>query len=237
MRLVPLPGVFQPPSDSWMLVDQLRREHLPRGAAGLDLCTGSGVLAIAAAQLGCGRVVAVDVSRRAVMAVRVNALINRVNVRAVRGDLFEPVRGQRFDLIVSNPPYLPTPGGELPQGGLARAWEGGLDGRSFLDRICSGVRDHLRPGGVLMLVHSSVCGEQPTLATLRAQGLQTSVVVRHRGPLGPLLAARQDWLSDRGLLAEDGQEEMLVIRAIAPLEGAAPRPGAVGRRARPAAAR
>jgi release factor glutamine methyltransferase len=199
-----------------MLVHQLKRERLPPGAAGLDLCTGSGVLAVAAARHGCREVTAVDVSGKAVLAARWNARLNGVRIRSVRGDLFEPVRGRSFDLIVSNPPYVPSPTGELPQRGLARAWEAGSDGRVFLDRICAEAGAHLRPGGVMLLVHSSVCGEQATLSALSESGLSARVALRHRGGLGPILQARADWLRDRQLLLEDDQEEMLVIRAEAP---------------------
>src|SRR5437763_60686 len=107
MRLLPLPGVFQPPSDAWMVADYVRQARLAAGRRVLDLCTGSGVLAIAAARSGASGVTAVDVSRRAITAVRLNARLNRVRIEALRGDLFGPVAGRRFDLIVSNPPYLP----------------------------------------------------------------------------------------------------------------------------------
>ncbi|MEA2161665.1 MAG: release factor glutamine methyltransferase, partial [Solirubrobacteraceae bacterium] len=195
---------------------QLQRERLPPDAIALDLCTGSGVLAVAAARHGCRQVIAVDVSRKAVLAARCNARLNGVRVRSVRGDLFAPVRGRRFDLIVSNPPYVPSPAGELPRRGLARAWEAGTDGRVFLDRICSEASAHLRPGGVMLLVHSSVCGEQATVSALIDQGLTVDVALRHRGGLGPILRARAEWLRSRQLLLDDGQEEMLVIRAAAP---------------------
>ena len=62
MRIITLPGVFQPRSDTWMLAEALR-EHLRPGGHVLDLCTGSGALAVTAALHGAGRVVAVDVSR------------------------------------------------------------------------------------------------------------------------------------------------------------------------------
>ncbi len=199
-----------------MLVHQLKRERLPPDAVGLDLCTGSGVLAVAAARHGCRDVMAVDVSPGAVVAARCNARLNGVRVRSVVGDLFEPVRGRRFDLIVSNPPYVPSPTGELPRRGLARAWEAGTDGRVFLDRICSQASAHLRPGGVMLLVHSSVCGERATVSALSDQGLTVGVALRHRGGLGPILRSRADWLRSRQLLLDDGQEEMLVIRAEAP---------------------
>lgn len=213
MRLLPLPGVFQPPSDSYMLADQLRRERLGPGVNVLDLCTGSGHLAVVAALAGASAT-AVDVSRRAMFSVRLNALLNGVRVRALRGDLFGPVAGQRFDVIVSNPPYLPHPDEELPQRGLARAVDAGPRGRAFLDRICADVAGYLAPGGVLLLVHSTVCGERDTLEALEARGLSAEVVFRHRGPLGPLLTARVDWLRARGLLLPGDQEDVIVVRAI-----------------------
>ncbi len=213
MRLLPLPGVFQPPSDSYMLADQLRRERLGPGVDVLDLCTGSGHLAVVAALAGASAV-GVDVSRRAMLSVRLNALLNGVRVTALRGDLFAPVAGRRFDVIVSNPPYLPHPDEQLPQRGLRRAVDAGPRGRAFLDRICAEAGEHLTPGGVLLLVHSSVCGEQATIDALAAHGLQAEVAYRHRGPLGPILQARVDWLRSEGLLLPGDQEDVIVVRAI-----------------------
>ena len=73
MRILPFPGVFKPPSDAVMLAEQLRNEDLPRDASVLDVCTGSGYLAIVAAHHGAGEVLATDISRRAVIAARLNA--------------------------------------------------------------------------------------------------------------------------------------------------------------------
>lgn len=224
MRLLPLPGVFQPPSDAWLLAKYMRRERLAEGASVLDLCTGSGMLGISAALSGASEVTAVDISRRAVAAVRLNAWLNGVRVQAVRGDLFEPLGDRRFDLIVSNPPYLPGDITELPRHGLARAWEGGRSGRAFIDRIAARAGGHLRPGGVILLVYSTVCGEERTLEGLRAGGLEPMVAVRSRGPLGPRLGARAEWLRREGLLLDGVEEEILVVRARAarPAESASP---------------
>jgi release factor glutamine methyltransferase len=213
MRLLPLPGVFQPPSDAWLLADYFKREQLARDAAVLDLCTGSGMLAIAAALNGAAEATAVDISRRAVVAVKLNAWINGVRVTPLRGDLFEPVQGRRFDLIISNPPYLPGDIHELPERGLERAWEGGRSGRAFIDRIAARASDHLTPGGQVLLTYSTVCGELETLEALRAGGLEPEVVARRRGPLGPRLSARVDWLREQGMLLEGDEEEILVVRA------------------------
>lgn len=213
MRLLPLPGVFQPPSDSFMLADQLRRERLGPGVSVLDLCTGSGHLAVVAALAGASAV-GIDVSRRAMLSVHLNALLNGVRVTALRGDLFAPVAGRRFDVIVSNPPYLPHPDEQLPERGLARAIDAGPRGRAFLDRICAQAGEHLTPGGVLLLVHSSVCGERETLEALSARGLHAEVAFRHRGALGPILQSRVDWLRAQGMLLPGDQEDVIVVRAI-----------------------
>lgn len=213
MRLLPIPGVFQPPSDAWMLAEYFEREGLATGRTVLDVCTGSGLLAIAAAQAGARTVTAIDISRRAVAAARLNGRVNGVRVEALRGDLFSPVRGRRFDLITSNPPYLPGDIAELPQRGLARAWEGGPSGRAFIDRIAAGVAEHLTEAGELLLVYSTVCGESETLSTLRACGLTPFVAARHRGLLGPRLRARSDWLRRSGLLLPGDEEEILIVRA------------------------
>jgi release factor glutamine methyltransferase len=214
VRLVIPPGVFRPISDTWLLADALDRESLPPGARVLDLCAGSGALAIRAALGGPRVVTAVDVSRRAVLAIRLNAALNRVRVRALRGDLFGAVAGERFDAIVSNPPYVPAPTDQLPVRGRARAWDAGHDGRALLDRICDRARTHLRPGGLLLLVHSSLLGLEPTLEALKAHGLAADVAVRRSGPLGPLMNGRRPHLEAAGMLRRaQYEEDVLVVRA------------------------
>ena len=68
----------------------------------------------------------------------------------------------------------------------------------------------------MLLVHSSVCGERATVRALQAQGLQTTVVLRHEGRLGPILESRKQWLRQHGLLEQSDREEILVVRAQAP---------------------
>ena len=209
------PGVFRPRTDTWLLATLIREEERIPGSSVLDVCTGSGALAIAAAQGGAREVTAVDVSRRAVLTARLNARLNGVRVRSLRGDLFAPVNGTPFDAIVSNPPYLPASGDELPRSGPTRAWDAGRDGRALLDRIVAGAPALLRPGGVVLLIHSSLTGVDATLERLCAAGLEgADVVARRRGPLGPLLAARAEELEERGLLRPgEREEELVAIRA------------------------
>jgi release factor glutamine methyltransferase len=214
VRVATLPGVFRPRSDALLLAAVMREHRLARGARTLDLFTGSGVLAVAAAHAGAAQVTAVDLSRRAVLTARLNAWRNGVGDRVTvrRGDVFAPVAGERFDLVLANPPYLPG-AEELPRGGAARAWEGGADGRLLVDRLCDGAAGHLAPNGRLLFVQSSLTGERETRERLRAAGLRPRLLARERGPLGPLARARADELRARGRLGPGGTEELLVFLA------------------------
>ena len=215
MRLFTPPGVFRPRPDSWMLARALQAERLRPGSRVLDVCTGSGVLAVTAALDG-ARATAVDVSRRSVLCAALNARLNGVRVRVLRGDLLAPVRGERFDAIVSNPPYLPATDDALPTHGPRRAWDAGRDGRAVLDRLCAEAPAHLDRGGVLLLVHSSLCDTEATLRALDESGMRTEIAARHRGVLGPLMRARAPQLEARGLLAAgEREEDVVVVRAAA----------------------
>lgn len=191
----------------------MRERGLARGARVLELFAGSGALAVAAALEGAREVTAVDVSRRALATTWINARRNGVRVRVRRGDLFAPVAGERFDLILANPPYVPSADDALPRRGRARAWEGGADGRLLLDRLCAEAPAHLTPGGTLLLVQSSICGEQATLDRLYAAGLEPERVAAQRGPLGPLMRERAALLEARGLLEPGQREEDVLVLA------------------------
>ena len=176
-----------------------------------DVCTGSGALAITAALAAARSVTAIDVSRRALWTARINARLNGVRVRTRRGPLLSAVPGDRFDLIASNPPYLPSPR-PLPARGRERHTEAGPRGRALLDELIAQAPAHLRPGGVLVVTHSSINGEQETLERMAAAGLAPEVLERRPGPLGPMLGARRDELEQRGLIGP-GQtgEELLIV--------------------------
>jgi len=130
------------------------------------------------------------------------------------GDLFEPVAGKRFDLILANPPYVPAATTMLPRHRITRCWDAGLDGRTVLDRICREGPALLSPGGLLLLVHSAVCNADVTLRRLAGAGLPAEVLTRATVPFGPVMRLRAAMLEARGLV-EPGQrdEELVVIGA------------------------
>lgn len=122
----------------------------------LDLCAGSGAIGLSLAKL-CpqARVTLADVSAGAGAVMEENRRRLGVEAEIVRGDLFAPVAGQRFDLIACNPPYIRT--GELDglQAEVQReprlALDGGVDGLAFYRRIAATYQDHLAAGGALFL--------------------------------------------------------------------------------------
>ncbi|WP_370695381.1 HemK2/MTQ2 family protein methyltransferase [Patulibacter sp.] len=216
IRVRTLPGVYGPQTDSWLLAQALGREDLV-GARVLDLCTGSGLLAVTAARAGAADVSAVDVSRRAVLTARMNLRRNGVRGAVVRGDLARAVPDGDFDVIVSNPPYVPAVQDALPTRGQARAWDAGRDGRTIVDRICTEAPARLAPGGRLLLVHSHVCGAERTVELLEEQGLDAEVLMRRELAFGPVMLERARFLEDAGFVGVDERrEELVVVRAVRP---------------------
>ncbi len=134
-----------------------------RDANVLDLGTGSGVAAVIAARWA-GRVVAVDINPAAVRCAAINALLHGVEdkVEALHGDLFEPVAGRRFDLILFNPPYLP--------GQPRTTFERALRSEGVAERFAAGLANHLTGGGYALLLLSSIGDEAGWLAPLRRRG-------------------------------------------------------------------
>ncbi|MFD5634214.1 HemK2/MTQ2 family protein methyltransferase [Streptomyces sp. NPDC127077] len=206
------PGVYRPQHDTRLLARALNREVMNSATRVLELGTGSGALALEAARRG-ARVTAVDISRRAVLTARLNAMIARRRVTVRHGDLTGAVAGQSYDLVISNPPYVPSPDARLPRRGVARAWDAGHDGRILVDRICDAAPAVVRPTGALLVVHSGLCGVDATLDRLAGAGMVAVVTDRVRVPFGPVLRSRLPWLRRTGLLDDEAEEELVVIRA------------------------
>ncbi|MFH8369874.1 HemK2/MTQ2 family protein methyltransferase [Streptomyces sp. NPDC018031] len=211
--------MYRPQGDSELLGRALREAGPAPGAQVLDVCTGTGVIAIAAARLGAARVHAVDISAPAVFAAHCNARLRRLPVTAERGDFLLRTDGRRYDVVTANPPYVPTPLDD-PRSRRSAAWNAGEDGRVCVDRLCAAAPRLLRTGGMLLLVHSSLCGPETTLRRLRDVGLRPAVVARRVQPFGPVLRDRAAWLEDRGLIARGQRsEELVVVRADKPARG------------------
>lgn len=169
------PSVFNPKRmrTGEFLVSQLDSSRIGPKAEVLDMGTGSGVGALFAARHA-RRVVAVDINASAVRCARINALLNRaegtVDVR--HGDLFDPVAGERFDLILFNPPFKT---GEA-RNDRDRAWRANGLG----ERFAEGLDRHLKPGGEALLLLSTFGDEQVFLEPLRRGGHGISPLAQRR---------------------------------------------------------
>jgi release factor glutamine methyltransferase len=144
--------VYQPAEDSYLLL-----RHVERLASGdvLDMGTGSGIQAVAAAQKrDVTMVTSVDINPAALIEAERRGKAAGVlgKMRFILSDLFSCVEGV-FDWIVFNPPYLPSEGGADEA-----SWAGGKDGGSIIRRFLAEAHGHLKPGGSILIVYSSLTG-------------------------------------------------------------------------------
>lgn len=159
------PAVLIPRADTEVLVEQALKICAQRPAPRLlDLGTGSGIVAISLA-LECppARVCAVDLSLPALDVARNNAGRLGASVEFIASDWFSALAGRRFDLIVSNPPYIAAGDPHLARDGLPCepqiALSDGGDGLGHIRRIIADTPQHLEPGGWLLFEHGYDQGE------------------------------------------------------------------------------
>lgn len=155
--------VLVPRQDTETLVEYV----LPfvKGKKVLDMCTGSGCIAVSLAKLGNAALcVAADYSEKALAVARQNAKLNNVNIQFIQSDMFKNITGS-YDIIVSNPPYIETavidtlmP--EVKEYEPRAALDGGRDGLSFYRIIGNKARDYLYPGGLLAVETGALQGSQ-----------------------------------------------------------------------------
>ncbi len=151
------PAVLIPRPETEHLVDAAL-QRLPTGAHILDLCTGSGCVAISLKleRLDCA-VTATDLSHEALAIAQANAIALNAMVTFLPGDLFAPVTEQHFDVIVSNPPYIAAEDAHLNQGDVRfeprLALTSGKNGLDLIHRMISAAPSHLKPGGWLLFEH------------------------------------------------------------------------------------
>lgn len=171
------PAVLIPRPETELLVElALQRLVQDTRASVLDLGTGSGVIAITLAKLRQqARVTAVDVDYAALSVARANAKQQRATVRFYCGDWFGALQAERFDLVVSNPPYVAGADPHLEAGDLRfeprRALSGGADGLDCIRAIAAQARAHLNPGAWLLIEHGYDQADA-CRALIAAQGLQ-----------------------------------------------------------------
>lgn len=146
----------RPDTETLVTVALHRTRHVSMAMRALDLCTGSGCVAITLArERPTGFVVASDLSPGALDVARNNAQrLGAYNMSFLAGDLFEAVKGMRFDVVTANPPYIPSAeiaglAADVREHEPRMALDGGESGTRLTSKIIEQAREHLEPGGTL----------------------------------------------------------------------------------------
>ncbi len=165
-------NVYVPAEDSYLLAENLEVEN---GKSVLEIGTGSGIVAMYASKLT-DKVTATDINFDAIQLAESNFKANNIdNVELLFGNLFEPVKDRKFDVILFNTPYLPTEEGEVIEDNLNYAFDGGLNGRKVIDLFLNEVKNHLNDGGIVQLIQSSLSDNDETLNKLDELGFISEI--------------------------------------------------------------
>nr|WP_231980554.1 methyltransferase [Tessaracoccus coleopterorum] len=167
----------------------------PIGSA-LDLGTGCGVQSLHLSH-HVDRVVGTDVNGRALELAALTAALNRADIDLRAGSLYEPVAGERFDLIVSNPPFVMSP--PTSEAATLTYRESNLEGDRLVETLVRGAADHLLPGGSLQLLTNWAILDEPWEERLRGwvpEGCDAWFIERERLDV---FAYIEMWLADAGL--------------------------------------
>lgn len=154
----------------------------------LDLCTGSGIQAILAAK-GADKVLAVDIDEVALSVAAFNAVLNRVEdkVTFVKGNLYEVVGDNRFDYILTNPPFIPIPG-EIS---FPICGDGGENGKVIVDILLAGYKMHLKEKGTAIMIGQALGDNKRTFLeddiNEICQGMQASLMLWGNIPIASLV--------------------------------------------------
>jgi release factor glutamine methyltransferase len=149
---------------------------IPQDAKVLELGTGTGAIAAAAARHA-KRVIATDINPFAVKCAKATMRLNHTedNVDVIEGDLFTPVQGHQFDVILFNPPYLSGPPHDL----LAQAWYSGPN-LELIRRFFTEARLCLAPRGIIQILFSSVAPLREFVQLARYSKFQLEILARGR---------------------------------------------------------
>ncbi|MBX3014467.1 MAG: 50S ribosomal protein L11 methyltransferase [Caldilineaceae bacterium] len=155
--------VFPLFAEQQFFLDELRQDKIQKAEV-LEIGLGSGVLSIGAARAGAKRVTALEINPRAKNFAGFNFVLNgvedKITILDGHATIWQPVHGRRFDYIISNPPFEPTP----PAMDYFYHSAAGPYGLDFLDKLFAGLDDHLAEGGHAQIVTAAPGNEQaPTL--------------------------------------------------------------------------
>ena len=164
--------VYIPSDDTFLLAENL---EIKKGQSVLEIGTGSGLVSMYASLLT-DDVTATDINYNALELAEKNFKLNNINtIKLEFGDLFEPVKDKKFDVILFNTPYLPTDSDDIINDDLNYAFDGGLDGRKVIDRFIDQVSNHLNDKGIVQIIQSSLSDNDRTLDMFDRNGFVAEI--------------------------------------------------------------
>jgi len=172
--------VYDPAEDSFLLAEAALSEIRPADRV-LEVGTGSGIISFTVSEKTVA--IATDISPHACK----NARINGVEV--VRTDLFDGICGQ-FDVVIFNPPYLPTADDEKIRGWLNRAFDGGPDGRAVIKRFLAGIKRILPVGGRVLTIFSTLTDAEAVCELYRQHGFSIEIAAQEKVPFETIIVLR-----------------------------------------------
>ena len=169
--------VYIPSDDTFLLAENL---EIKEGQSVLEIGTGSGLVSMYASLLT-DNVTATDINYNALELAEKNFKLNNIaTIRLEFGDLFEPIKNEKFDVILFNTPYLPTDSNDIINDDLNYAFDGGLDGRNVIERFLNEAPNHLNDNGIIQMIQSSLSDTEKTLDTLDQLGFIAEVAKSER---------------------------------------------------------
>lgn len=164
--------VYIPSDDTFLLAENL---EIKEGQSVLEIGTGSGLVSMYASLLT-DDVTATDINYNALELAEKNFKLNNINtIKLEFGDLFEPVKDKKFDVVLFNTPYLPTDSDDIINDDLNYAFDGGLDGRKVIDRFINQVSNHLNDKGIVQIIQSSLSDNDRTLDMFDRNGFVAEI--------------------------------------------------------------
>jgi len=184
--------VYEPAEDSFLLADAALKEAKP-GMRILEIGTGSGFVSVfLLAKVKGVAVVATEINPHAALCAKRN------RVQVIRTDLFKGIKLEipetRFDLILFNPPYLPTCKEEKVQGWLNYAFDGGISGRETLNRFLAEVGTYLRPEGKILILISSLTDLEAVSGKMESLGFKVEISGRKKISFEELIVLKGEFV-------------------------------------------
>ena len=164
--------VYIPSDDTFLLAENL---EIKEGMSVLEIGTGSGLVSMYASLLT-DDVTATDINYNALELAEKNFKLNKIDtVKLEFGDMFEPIKDKKFDVILFNTPYLPTDSDDIIDDDLNYAFDGGLNGRKVIDRFINEVSNHLNDKGIVQMIQSSLSDNDRTLDMFDRNGFVAEI--------------------------------------------------------------